>query len=289
VPNTSRGRPAGPVHAVDPGARRVTRTLARMDPWVRPTRWLLATVAGFMGIELVPYALWWQGAAPLWAVAGLATASGAWLGLPPAVRLARHRAVVSVADLGARSDGASVLAVACDARTRFEAAAARLDDARGWVREARHRLAETTWSIAIRAREMSRLEAALREVRTRADDTRRQTEEDRLTTALDAHRRVAEELAAELVQLADVAEGTATAIAGLGRPSVPGPELSERERVSLDSLRWFRLRLEAIDDAWVDLNAGSSPAGTEGLNFLKPPRSVSEGLARRSENRPGDA
>ena len=230
-----------------------------MEPWARPARWLLAAVAGFMGIELVPYALWWEGAAPVWAVAGLAAASGAWLGLRPAVRLARRRAVVSAADLGVRSDGASVLAVACDARMRFEAAASRLDDARRWVRDARHRLAETTWSIALRAREMSRLEAALHEVRARANGPGRQAEQDRLTTALAAHRRVAEELAAELVHLADVAERTATAIAGLGLHSAPVAELSERERASLDSLRWFRLRLEAVEDAWVELHAGSSP------------------------------
>lgn len=261
VSSSSTGRRAVPVRALDPGAHRVTLALAHLDPWARPVRWLLAGVAGFMGIELVPYALWWQGTAPLWAVGGLTVASGAWLGLPPALRAARRRAVVSATDLGVRSDAASVLAVACDARTRFEAAAAQLDDARRWVRDARTRLAETTWSVALRAREMSRLEASLRDVRARADGPRRQAEEDRLTAALDAHRDVAEDLAAELVHLADVAERTATAIAGLGRRSVPGPELSERERVSLDSLRWFRLRLEAVEDAWVELNAGSPPPG----------------------------
>ncbi|HET6964764.1 MAG TPA: hypothetical protein VFH58_08315 [Acidimicrobiales bacterium] len=245
---------------MDPGARRLTRALAALEPWSRPVRWLLGAVAGFMGIELVPYALWWQGTAPLWAIAGLLAASGAWLGLPPAVRLARHRAVVSAADLGVRSDGAGLLAVACDARARFEAAAAQLDDARRWVRDARHRLAETTWSIALRAREISRLEAALHEVRARADGPRRQAEADRLSAALDAHRRVADELAAELVHLADVAERTATAIAGLGPRSAPLAELSVRERASVDSLRWFRLRLEAVEDAWVELHAGS-PGG----------------------------
>ena len=257
--STSGARRAGPARAVDPGARRLTRALAGLDPWARPVRWLLAAVAGFMGIELVPYALWWQGAAPFWAVGGLAVASGAWVGLPPALRAARRRAVVSATDLGARSDAASVLVVACDARTRFEGAAAQLDDARRWVRDARRRLAETTWSVALRAREMSRLEAALHDVRVSADGPRRQAEEDRVTAALDAQRRVAEELAAELVHLADTAERTAAAIAGLGRPSGPGPELSERERVSLDSLRWFRLRLEAVEEAWMELNAGSAP------------------------------
>ena len=246
------------VRAIDPGAGRMTRALARLDPWARPTRWLLAAVAGFMGVELVPYALWWDGSAPVWAVGGLATASAAWLALPAALRSARLRAVVSAADLGARSDAASILAVACDARIRFESSAAQLDDARRWVRDARTRLAQTTWAVAVRAREMSRLEAARREVRARVDGPRRQAEEDRLGAALAAHLRVAEDLAAELVHLADVADRTAVAIAGLGPGSPPLPELSDSERAAVDSLRWFRLRLEAVEDAWLELGAGSS-------------------------------
>ena len=246
-----------PVRAVDPGASRLVRALARLEPWARPVRWLLAGLAGVMAVELVPYALWWEGSAPLWAVTGLAASAGAWAALPRAVGAARRRAVVSAADLGPRSDAASVLAVACDARARFEAAASRLDDARRWVRDARRRLEETTWSVAVRAREVARLESTLAEVRARAEGLRGRAEEDRLDAELAAHRGVVEELAAELVHLADVAERTADAVSGVGRRAGPLPELSAAERGALDSLRWFRMRLEAVEDAWVDLNARS--------------------------------
>lgn len=252
------------VRAVDPGARRLTRALAGLEPWARPVRWLLAGVAAVMGLELVPYALWWEGSPHLWAVGGLVAAGSAWLALPRATHAARRRAVVSAADLGPRSDAAAALAVACDARVRFETAAGRLDDARRWVRDARRRLDETTWSVAVRARELARLEAALADVRTRAEGPRRRAEEDRLDAELGAHREVVEELAAELVHLADVAERTATAISGLGPRSRPTPELSEAERSTLDSLRWFRTRLEAVEDAWLELNAGAAVPGDQG-------------------------
>jgi hypothetical protein len=296
----ARARSAVPARAVDPAARRITRVLAHLEPWARPVRWLLAAVAGFMAIELVPYALWWQGTAHLWAVAGLAAASGTWLAMPSAVRAAHRRAVVSPQDLGSRSDAAVLLAAACDARVRFEAAAAQLNDARRWVRDARRRLAQTTWSVAVRAREISRLEGAVRDLRAGADGPRHRAEKDRLTAALDAHRGVAEELAAELVHLADVAERTALAISGLGRRSAPLPELSDSERAAVDSLRWFRLRLEAVEDAWVELNEGPAlpggpradpPEGTvtppEGT--VAPPEGIAAGRGRarqRSESRP---
>lgn len=242
-------RPAGPA-AVDPHARRATRWLIGVGAWLRPLRWVLAGAAVYSALQLLPYATW-QAPAPWWAVIGLAVASVLWLVLPGAVVLAGRRGAVTVADLGPSSAAAGHLRRACDARTRFETAAALLGEPRRWLTEARARVGDTTWRVAVRAREMAVLEEALSRTRSAEWGPLRQEEERRLADELETRERLVTQLTSELVELADVAERTAVAVS---RCEVqPGAELSDDERSSVDALRWFRLRLQALEEAWVEL------------------------------------
>lgn len=243
------GRPGGPV-AVDPHAGRVTRWLIGVGGWLRPLRWMLAGVAVYSALQLLPYATW-QGPAPVWAVCGLAVAAGLWLALPGAVALAGRRGAITPADLGPRSGAAGHLSRACDARARFDSAAALLGEPTRWLTDARTRVGETTWSVAVRAREMSVLEDALDRARRASMGPLRVEEERRLTDEIEGQERLVRHLTSELVDLADVTERTAVAV--VRADTRPGPELSEDERSSVEALQWFRLRLQALEEAWVEL------------------------------------
>lgn len=245
----TRGRSDRPV-AVDPNAGRATRLLIGVGAWLRPLRWVLAGVAVYAALQLLPYATW-QGPAPVWAVCGLAVAGGLWLTLPGAVALAGRRGAITPADLGPQSGAAGHLSRACDARARFDSAAALLGEPSRWLTDARTRVGETTWWVAVRARELAVLEEALSRTRTASMGPLRLEEERRLTGELESRECLVRHLTSELVDLADVTERTAVAVArGDTRPS---PELSEEERSSVEALQWFRLRLQALEEAWAEL------------------------------------
>ncbi|HET9732177.1 MAG TPA: hypothetical protein VFP54_05830 [Acidimicrobiales bacterium] len=227
--------------------------------WLRPIRWFLGVSAVVAALQLVPYATW-QGPAPAWAVYGCLAASVLWLSLPWAVSLVGRRAVITVADLGGRSAAAGLLTVACRAQERFNVAAALLGEPQRWVRDAGVRISETTWLIAVRAREMSALESALRRARAAPDGPLRQAEERRLLDEIGAQEEAARDVAAELVRLADVAERTALTMSHFGAP--PPPQLTDHERASVAALEWFRVRLESVEEAWIELQ---DPNGSSGF------------------------
>ena len=237
--------------AMDPRAGRLTRALVRIGPWLRPVRWLLGGVAVYMALQLLPYALW-EGPAPGWAVGGLLAGGAVWLALPAAVGLARRRAVIRPADLPP-GPAADLLARSCAARLRFEAASTHLGERRDWTRDARGRLDQTTWSIAVRTREMARLQAMLADAPGGTDGPLRRAELERLRAELGRQEELARDLSDELVALADTAERAAVVATGVRAGTAPLPELSYDERAAVEAVRWFRLRLEALEQAWSDL------------------------------------
>lgn len=237
--------------AVDPRAGRLTRALVRLGSWLRPVRWAVGAVAVYMALQLLPYALW-EGPAPGWAVGGLLAAGALWLTLPPAVGLARRRGVIRPGELRP-GPAADLLTRTCEARQRFEAASAHLGERRRWTRDARERLDQTTWSVAVRTREMDRLHAALAHAPDGPDGLLRRTERERVQAELERQEQLARDLSDELVALADAAERTAVVVTEVRADAAPLPELSYDERAAVESVRWFRLRLEALEQAWSDL------------------------------------
>ncbi|HEV2368278.1 MAG TPA: hypothetical protein VGR90_00295 [Acidimicrobiales bacterium] len=230
----NRFEPTGavPPLVVDPHAGRVARSLLRLGPWLRPVRWLIAGLAAYMALQIVPYALW-DSPAPQWAVAGFVVAAACWVLLPRAVMAAWRRSVVQLSDLGPGTRAGALLEAACAARARFVAAAELLDADNGATADGRQRVAVATWSVASRARAL---------------------------TGSDGHEAGALEGAAldlvqELEAVADVTERAAESLGGAdGTRSRAG--LSEEERAALEGMRSFRRHLAAVEEAWRELDPG---------------------------------